>query len=57
MYKPRKIGHSKTSGDVYGITVPRNIYVQFSGCQLSIQTSGNQIIYEAVKIDEDTNAE
>lgn len=45
-YKLRKIARSDTHGDIYGVTIPRNIYQQFQGIDLYMYVSGNKIILE-----------
>ncbi len=43
----RKIVTNNRTGDVYGITIPRVIAEQFSGCLLRIYVSGNEINLES----------
>lgn len=43
-YKVRKLGNSESTGDVFGITLPRIVAMQFSGCVLDINVSGNSIV-------------
>lgn len=54
--KVRRIGSSKTSvdGSVYGVTLPRSIFDQFSGCQVNAYVEdNNKIILEKVKGESD----
>lgn len=45
-YKIRKIGHSTSSGDIFGITIPRCIAhdPNFSGAKLALSRSGNNVL-------------
>lgn len=52
VYKIRKIAESKTYGQVDGITIPRNIAQQFSGVPMQVTASGNGILLEPTKVNE-----
>jgi hypothetical protein len=43
-HKIRKIVSGNSSGDVYGLTLPRDIALQFIECRVCIQTSGLGIL-------------
>jgi hypothetical protein len=43
-HKIRKIVSNNECGDVYGITIPRDIAVKFIDCKVCIQTSGLGIL-------------
>jgi len=46
-HKVRVIVGKKLMPIAYGVTLPTNIAVQFSGCQLRIYASGTSIIMES----------
>ena len=45
-HKVRKIVSGNESGDVYGITIPREMALKFVDCRIHLFTSGNAIIME-----------
>lgn len=47
LHKIRKLVTNNKTGDAYGITIPQEIALQFSGCKLNLYISGNCLIMES----------